>query len=98
MVIRNQRQPLVDAKVLSAGLAAHAVGLGFERNLLTLVEGAQASAFDRADMNEDILPATVRLNEAETLCRVEPLQLFQLPFVISKMSKSARARTTSVQA
>ena len=53
---------LIDAKVFSAGLAAHAVGLGFERNLLTLVEGAQASAFDRADMNEDILPAPLPLS------------------------------------
>lgn len=88
---------LIHAKVFSAGLPALAVGLGFERNLLTLVEGAQASAFDRADMNEDILPATVRLKEAEALVA---LNHFTVPVAICNLQDalSAFARTTSVQA
>jgi hypothetical protein len=69
----SQIGELIDAKIFSAGLAAHAVGLGLERHLLTLIEGAKAGAFDGADMNEDVLAAIVRLDEAEALCRVEPL-------------------------
>jgi hypothetical protein len=69
----SQIGELIDAKIFSAGLAAHAVGLGLERYLLAVVEGAQTSTFDGADMNEDVLTAIVRLDEAEALCRVEPL-------------------------
>jgi hypothetical protein len=42
-------------------------------NLLSLVEGTHASAFDRADVHEDILAATIRLNEAEAFLVIEPL-------------------------
>src|SRR6185295_12337381 len=42
-------------------------------DLLSLVEGAHPGAFDRADMDEDILAAVFRLNEAETLLAIEPL-------------------------
>jgi hypothetical protein len=60
-------------QVLRGRLAGPAVGDDFEGNLLALVEGAQAGAFDGADMNEDILAALVRLNETKTFLVVKPL-------------------------
>lgn len=41
------------------------IGNIVESNLLSLAEGTHASAFDRADVREDILPAVIRLDEAE---------------------------------
>jgi hypothetical protein len=41
--------------------------------LLPLVEGPQAGALDRTDVNKHILAAVIRLNEAEALLAVEPL-------------------------
>src|SRR6266404_7377607 len=61
------------AKVFRAGLAAHAVDLRFERKLLAFVERAQAGALDGADVDEHVVAAVIGLNEAEALCRVEPL-------------------------
>lgn len=70
---RLKSADLIDAKVLSAGFAAHAVGLDLERNLLAFIEGAQTGPFDGADMNEDVLAAVIGLDEAEALCRIKPL-------------------------
>src|SRR5216117_284901 len=42
------------------------------RDLLILVEIAEAGAFHRRDVHEYVLGLVVRLNEAETLARVEP--------------------------
>src|SRR5215212_11044100 len=64
---------LEGAKVFRAGLAAHAVDLRFERNLLAFVERAQPGALDRTDMHEHVVAAVVRLNESEAFGRVEPL-------------------------
>src|SRR5262245_36957197 len=44
----------------------------FVFDVLTLIEGAEASAFDRRDMNEHVLAATRRLNKTIAFCRVEP--------------------------
>src|SRR5258706_10949494 len=41
-------------------------------DLLILVEVAKAGAFHRRDVHEHVLGLVVRLNEAETLARVEP--------------------------
>src|SRR4051812_44342993 len=84
MQIRTD-QALVDAKVLSAGLAALRVLLRFERDLLTFVERAQACAFDSRDVNENVRSAIVGLNEAKTLGRVEPLNCSGSHVTISKM-------------
>jgi hypothetical protein len=46
--------PLGGAQILGGGLAAAAVFDDVERDLLALVEGAQAGAFHGADMDEDI--------------------------------------------
>jgi hypothetical protein len=43
------------------------------RDLLTFVERGKASALNGRDVNENVRAALVRLNEAETLGRVEPL-------------------------
>ena len=44
-----------------------------ESDLLSLVEGTHASAFDGADVHEDIPAAFIRLNEAEASLVIEPL-------------------------
>src|ERR671921_731488 len=53
--------------------AAAAVGLHLIGDLLTLREAAQAGALNRADVDEHVLAARVRLNEAIALLVVEPL-------------------------
>src|SRR5271157_2957643 len=42
-------------------------------DLLTFVEATQASRLHRGDMDEHVLAAVLRHDEAETLCGVEPL-------------------------
>ena len=37
-----------------------------------LIETAEAGAFNRRDMNKDVLAAALRLDEAVTLLRIEP--------------------------
>src|SRR6266566_1027224 len=44
-----------------------------ESDLLSLVERTHASAFDRADVHEDILAAIIRLDEAEAFLVIEEL-------------------------
>src|SRR6185295_10655850 len=61
------------AQIFRSRFTGPAVCNDFKGNLLSLVEGAHAGAFDCADMNEDILASLVRLNEAETLLAVKPL-------------------------
>src|SRR5579872_6735800 len=65
------------AQIVRSRFAGPAVCNDFKRHLLTLVEGAHAGAFDGADMNENVLAAVVRLNEAETLLAVKPLHSSQ---------------------
>src|SRR5437773_11476573 len=69
----HRRCRLRGAQILSSRLASPAVRNDLEGDLLPLVESAHAGAFDRADMNEDILVAVLRLNEAEALLAVKPL-------------------------
>jgi hypothetical protein len=63
----------VDAQPVGRRLAGSSVCDDFEFELLSLVEGAQAGTLDRADVNEHILAAVVRLNEAKAFLAVEPL-------------------------
>ena len=84
----HNRQPLVDAKVLGAGLAAHRVLFRFERDLLAFIERAQTSTFDGADVNENVGAAIIGLDEAKTLGRVEPLNCSGSHVTISKMRKA----------
>jgi hypothetical protein len=54
-------------------LSAALVGLHLVRDLLTFNEAGHARALDGGDVDEGILPAVVRLDEAEALLFVEPL-------------------------
>jgi|SRR5689334_7106187 len=57
----------------SGGLFA-SIGNDFVFNLLPLIEGAEAGAFDRRDVDEYVLASTtVRLNKTIAFGRVEPL-------------------------
>ena len=61
-------------QIVRRGLARIlSIGNNVESDLLSLVEGTHASAFDRADVHEDILAAIIRLDEAEAFLAVEPL-------------------------
>ena len=61
------------AQIVRRGLARLSISNNVESDLLSLVEPAHPSAFDRADMHEDILAAVIRLDEAEALLDIEPL-------------------------
>src|SRR5690349_21162759 len=62
-----------DSQIISGGFATAAVGDDIEADLLPLIEGAQAGAFDRADMNKHVIAAAGELDEAKTLLAVKPL-------------------------
>src|SRR2546425_8192641 len=61
-------------QIVRRGLARIlSIGNNVESDLLSLVEDTHASAFDRADVHEDILAAIIRLDEAEAFLVIEPL-------------------------
>jgi hypothetical protein len=69
-------------QIVRRGLAwILSIGNNVESDLLSLVEGTHASAFDRADVHEDILAAIIRLDKAEA------------SFVIEKFHSSLRHMT-----
>ena len=53
-------------------------------DLLALIETGQSCALDSTDMDEHVLAAAVRLNEAETLCSFEPLSRACSPWSVSR--------------
>src|SRR4029078_4961413 len=57
-----------------AGARLATLGDQFVADLLGLVEGRQTSTLDGADVNEHVLRAVIRLDEAETLLRIEPFE------------------------
>src|SRR5919112_467011 len=60
------------------GLAVALIGLELEGDLLALAQAADARALDGADMDEHVLAAAVRLDEAVALGLVEPLHRSRL--------------------
>ena len=50
-----------------------AVGHDFVAYLRALIQAAQTCSLDGRDMDEHVLAASVGLNKAKALCRVEPL-------------------------
>ena len=61
-------------QIVRRGLARIlSIGNNVESDLLSLVEDTHASAFDRADVHEDILAAIIRLDEAEAFLVIEEL-------------------------
>jgi hypothetical protein len=69
----SSRCRLDSVQIVRRGLACPSIGDNVESDLLSLVEDAHASAFDRADVHEHILASIIRLNEAEAFLVVEPL-------------------------
>jgi hypothetical protein len=70
MAVRRQ---LDSAEIVGRRLAGPTVGNDLESDLLSFVKVLHTGAFNRADMHEDVLAAIVRLNEAEALLAIEPL-------------------------
>jgi hypothetical protein len=64
---------LDSVQIVSRRLARLSIGDNVESDLLSLVERTHASAFDRADVHEDIFAAIVRLDKAEALLVIEEL-------------------------
>src|ERR1700732_4845396 len=69
---RSPRSKLALLQIHGRGLSPIAA-LEVEAHLLPLVQIADTGALDRRDMNKHILRTVLGLNEAVTLCRVEPL-------------------------
>src|SRR5215471_15256472 len=67
-VLRSDR-----AQIGRRGLSGLAVGYQVERDFLTLVEAIHPGAFDSADVDEYVLAAIIRLDEAVAFLAVEPL-------------------------
>src|SRR5215472_264335 len=57
---------------VDGGRLALLAPLDIEAHFLAFLKIADAGAFDRGDVHEDIFRAVLGLNEAVTLCRVEP--------------------------
>jgi putative tryptophan/tyrosine transport system substrate-binding protein len=68
-----RRCRLNGAQIICRRLAGPSISNNFERDLLSLIEAVHSRAFDRADMDEDVLAAIVRLNEAKAFLAIEPL-------------------------
>ena len=64
---------LRDLKVGCGGLAGAPIGLKIIRDLLTLAETRNAGPLQRRGVDEHVLAAIVRLNEAVALLTVVPL-------------------------
>src|SRR6201994_84492 len=61
------------AQIVGGRLAGTAIGDDFVADLLAFTQGSKASTFDGADMNENVVAAIIRLDEAVALGRVKPL-------------------------
>jgi len=72
MVNEASRRDGSDQLKIAGGFLA-AIMHDVEAHCLTIGKIADASAFQRADVDEDVLASAVRLNETITLLRVEPL-------------------------
>ena len=69
----SSRCRLDRVQIVRGGLACPSIGDNVESYLLSLVEDTHSSAFDRADVHEDILAAIIRLDEPEAFLVIEPL-------------------------
>ena len=70
----SSRCRLDSVQILRRGLARIlSIGNNVESDLLSLVEDTHASAFDRADVHEDLLAAIIRLDKAEAPLVIEEL-------------------------
>ena len=70
----RRRNPILSgsAELACGHLARLVVALEFEADLLTFYDLAHAGAFDGGNVDEHVLAAVVRLDEAEALGGIEP--------------------------
>jgi len=61
------------AQIVGRGLSGPSIRDNLVGDLLSLVEAAHPGALDGADMDENVLAAVIRLDEAKALLVVEPL-------------------------
>src|SRR5215471_89153 len=92
---RTGSPPLFDFDVLCRRFAA--VADDFELDLLTLIECGESGTFHRRDMNEHVLSASLRLDEAVPFGGVEPLYISYRHLDISRtlnevLAQAARFR------
>src|SRR3569623_2462 len=80
-------------KIFGGGLARTTVGDDVIRHRLTFAESAHAGAFDRADMNKDVVAAVCRLDKAEALLGVKPLHCTGVHQVVLWYSAGSGARS-----
>ena len=76
--VKQRRPEPPFAKLQASGLEVYrrlfaALGLDFVADLLTLFETVETCPLNGADMDEDVFATAIRLNEAVTFGRVEPL-------------------------
>src|SRR5208283_2348134 len=95
----RSRQPaklarLVDNPQLIGGrLAAAPIYGQLVAELLSFGEPRQTRALDSADMNEDVVPAVLWLNEAEPLLSIEPFHFAgRHDFSLSRSGITGRSR------
>lgn len=69
------------------------IGHNFEQDLLFLVEPLPLGAFDRADVDEDVVAAVIRLDESVALFVIEPLDgsVCQMLVLLIAPAKGPRA-------
>ena len=75
-MVRNYGSPRCRSdslQIVRRGLACPSIGNNVESDLLSLVEGTHAGAFDRADVHEYILAAVIWLDKAEAFLAIEEL-------------------------
>jgi len=70
---RLKAKGLSEFEALGGHLARLGVTLQFIADLLAFIQAAHTGAFDRTDVNEDVLAAIRRRDETKTFCGVEPL-------------------------
>src|SRR5580698_4470751 len=82
-------------QIIRRGLASLSVCDQVKSNFLSLVEAVESGALNGADVNEHILAAIVRLDEAKAFLAVEPLygslrheNFFQVRVRIGPLSRS----------
>src|SRR6185437_7642503 len=78
-----------------AGRFLAAIAHDLVLDLLTLIEPRQPGALDRRDVDEDVLAAGIRLNEAVALLRVEPLDRTRSHSGLHEIRKARHARRVS---
>jgi hypothetical protein len=91
---RRRKHRLDGAKIFRRRFAGSTISDKIERHFLTLVETVQTRTLDRADVNEDVLRAIIRLDESEAFLGVKPLYgaLCHRPFPLLQQKRAAQRR------